>query len=153
MRRSSRRQALRRKAGRKPNRFDDFYIAGAAADVAAERRADVIIARRRIVPQQTDRRHDKPGRAVAALRSELFVKAALHGGKRTAGAQPLDGFHFTIHDRVCERQAGKFWLAVHQHGTGAALAAIAAGLGAGQSCDVTQIVEQQQISGTASACR
>src|SRR5262249_52700692 len=48
-------------------RLDDFDVAGAAADVAAERGANVVLARMRIAAQQARRRHDESGRAVAAL--------------------------------------------------------------------------------------
>ena len=39
------------------------------------------VARLRIAAQQSGRRHDEARRAIAALRAELFVKAALNGGQ------------------------------------------------------------------------
>src|SRR5580692_10154234 len=73
------------------HRFDDFDVAGAAADVAAERVADFVVGRPRIAPQQSRRRHDESRRAIAALRPELFVKTALHGGEVTVRRQGFDG--------------------------------------------------------------
>src|SRR5262245_63903951 len=58
------------------HRLDDFDVAGAAADVAAERCANVVLARARIAPQQARRCHDESGRAVAALGAELLVEPA-----------------------------------------------------------------------------
>src|SRR6185436_13785841 len=55
------------------HRLDDLHIAGAAADVAAERFHDLVVARMRIGAQQPGGRHDEARGAVAALRPELFV--------------------------------------------------------------------------------
>src|SRR4029079_9891775 len=62
------------KLGRIGHRLDDFHIAGAAADVAAECFADFVFARTRVAPQQTGRRHDESRRAVAALGAQFFVE-------------------------------------------------------------------------------
>src|SRR6185503_10629519 len=45
--------------------LDDLHIAGAAADVAAERGLDLVDARRRVFPEQALGRHDVAGRAIA----------------------------------------------------------------------------------------
>src|SRR5262245_21088775 len=47
--------------------LDDLHVACAAADVAAKRLADFPLAGPRIAPQQSGRRGDETGRAVAAL--------------------------------------------------------------------------------------
>src|SRR5215831_5814421 len=73
------------------HRLDDFHVAGAAADVAAECRANVILARMRIAAQQPRRRHDESGRAVAALGAELFMEPALHRRKAAVLAERFDG--------------------------------------------------------------
>src|SRR6476619_8352937 len=63
------------------HRLDDFDVASAAADVAAQRQPDVVLAGARVAAQQAGRCHDEAGRAVAALGAELFVTPASHCGK------------------------------------------------------------------------
>src|SRR5262245_11551692 len=87
------------------HRLDDFDVAGAAADVAAERCANVVLARMRIAPQQARRRHDESGRAVAALGAELLVEPALHRRKPAVLAERFDGVDaLSVHGRR-EREA------------------------------------------------
>ena len=72
--------------------LDDVLVAGAAAEVALERRAGSRSSDGDGVPlQQVDRGHDHPGRAVAALQRVLLVEGALHRVQAAAVArQPLD---------------------------------------------------------------
>src|SRR5207244_930872 len=91
-RRRSRRNSLRVELGRVLHRLDDLHVAGAAADVAAERLADFVLARAGIAAQQPGRRHDEAGRAIAALRAELLVEPALDCGEPPVPAEPFDGF-------------------------------------------------------------
>src|SRR5262249_11159290 len=82
------------------HRLDDFDVASAAADVAAQRCADVVLAWMRIAAQQARRRHDESGRAIAALGTELFVEPALHRRKPAVLAERFDGIDaLTVHDR------------------------------------------------------
>ena len=124
---------LRPSDGRVSHRLDDLHVAGAAADVGAERLADVVIARMRIAAQQADRRHDESRRAIAALRAELFVEAALHCGKPSVVAERFHGVDAPARDARGERQAGEPRLVVDQHRAGAALAAVASRFCAGQA--------------------
>src|SRR3954453_11464699 len=77
---NSRRCSLRAQVGRVLHRLDDLHVAGTPTDVAAKRFADLGFARARVRAQQARRRHDEARRAIAALRPELLMKAALHGG-------------------------------------------------------------------------
>src|SRR5262249_27759431 len=86
----SRRHSTRVELGSVFHRLDDFHVAGAAANVAAERRADVVLARMRIAPQQASRRHDESRRAVAALRAELLVEPTLHRRKTAVLPERFD---------------------------------------------------------------
>src|SRR5262249_53217544 len=96
----SRRHSTRVQLGGVFHRLDDFDVTGAAADVAAERGADVVLARMRIAPQQTRRRHDESRRAVAALGAELLVEPALHRRKAAVLAERFDGVDaLTVHHR------------------------------------------------------
>src|SRR5215472_1554783 len=117
------------------HRLDDFHIAGAAADVAAECRADVVLARMRIAPQQARRRHDESRCAIAALGAELLVEPALHRRKPTVLAERFDRVDaLTVHAGR-EREARQSRLVVDQHGAGAALAAVAAGFCSSEADD------------------
>src|SRR4249919_741413 len=71
------RDALSTERHGKFHRLDDFHVTGAAADIAAERVQDFRIGRIRVFPQQPGRGHDEAWRAIAALRAELFMEAAL----------------------------------------------------------------------------
>src|SRR6266513_4577409 len=53
--------------GRALDRFDDVHIAGAAAQIALDRLADLLLARVRIRTQQRRRAHQHPRCAIAAL--------------------------------------------------------------------------------------
>src|ERR1700753_1855217 len=52
--------------------FDYFDVSGAAANVAAERRANLVLARASIVPQQADRRHHVARCTITTLGPEFF---------------------------------------------------------------------------------
>src|SRR6185312_10422015 len=127
--------------------LDDLHVAGATADIAAERLQDLLIARIGVSPQQSGRGHDESGRAVAALRAELLVEAALHGGELPFVAERFDGIDALALDGRCERQAGERRFVVDQDRAGAAFAAVAAGLGAGEADLFAQVIEQQNIVG------
>src|SRR5262249_9735302 len=123
----SRRNPAGVQLGRVLHRLDDFDVAGAAADVAAERCANVVLARMRIAPQPARRRHYESGRAIAALGAKLFVEPALHRRKPAVLAERFDGVDaLTVHGRR-EREARQSRFVVDQHGAGAAFAAVAAG--------------------------
>src|SRR5262245_27278857 len=70
---------LRKQPRGELNGLDDFHVAGAPADIAAERGTDFFGARAWIATQEARTGHDKTRCAVAALRAELLVKAALNG--------------------------------------------------------------------------
>src|SRR5262249_60655798 len=93
--------------------LDDFHVTRAAANVAAERFAYFSVARIGIAPQESGRRHDVAGRAITALRTELLVKAALHGRQMAILGERLDGLDAAASDRPRHRQAAKAarWLA------------------------------------------
>src|SRR5262245_52088923 len=98
-------------------------------------------------PQQTGRGYDEAGRAVAALRTELLVKATLHGGQLPVVAERFDRVDpLALHGRR-QREAREHRLVVNQHRAGAALAAVAPGFSAGQSDLLAQVIEQQNIIG------
>src|SRR5262245_15084238 len=103
----SRRNSLRVQRGGVLDRLDDLHVAGAAADVAAERFADVRLGGMWIAPQQTGRRHDEAWRAIAALRAELLVEAALHRGQAAVAGERFDCINAAALHGGCEREAGE----------------------------------------------
>ena len=113
---------------------DDLAVAGAAAEDAAERVRDLGLARAR--------RCGRGGRVRPSACRACRCRTARRRGEEGAPAagasarrrQPLDGGRprrpATCADR---RQAGADRLAVEQHGAGAAVAGVAADLGAGEA--------------------
>src|SRR2546423_4270813 len=73
--------------------LDDVVVAGAAAEVAFEPVADLVVARSRVLVQEARGRHDHPRRAVAALQRMVLVERLLHGVQPTVRGQALDRRH------------------------------------------------------------
>src|SRR5579885_2530520 len=59
------------------DRVDDVLVAGAPAQVAFDRLADLRFGRILVAGEQVSRRHDHPGRAVSALKPVLFPETLL----------------------------------------------------------------------------
>src|SRR5689334_21339845 len=57
---------------------DDVLVAGAAADAAGDRGADLVVAGIRVLVEQRSDRQHHPGRAEAALQGVHLVEALLH---------------------------------------------------------------------------
>src|SRR5690349_10277482 len=129
------------------HRLDDFYVAGATANIAAERLAYLRVARIGIAAQEPGRRHDIAGRAIAALRAEFLVKSTLHGRQMAILGERLDRVDAAAFDAHRKRQAGQAWRVIDQHRAGAAFAAVAAGFRSGHPDYFPQIVQQQKIIG------
>src|SRR4051794_39109568 len=126
------------------HRPDDALVAGAAAQVARQRLADLLLARRRVAPQQVLRGDDLPGDAEAALDRTRVQERLLQIG------QPVRREAFDRRDLVplrlrAEHEARIDGTAVEQHGARAALALGAAALRAGQPHLVAQSVEQRAV--------
>jgi hypothetical protein len=79
------------------------------------------------------------------LRAEPLVKCALQPVGATLPHETLDGLDVAPFASHRERDAGWDRLAVDQHCAGAALAAVTAGLDAGETGNMAKIVDQQQI--------
>ena len=119
-------------------------IGAAAAEIAAHALADAL----RIVAglaflDQADRAHDLARRAEAALEAVMGDEGRLHRMQPVAVRDALDrqDLGAVVADR--ERQAGIDPPPVDEHRAGAALAAVAALLGAGQIEPLAQQVEQR----------
>ncbi len=93
--------------------------------------------------QQTYGRHDLPRRAVAALERIPVDKRLLHRMQPAILGNPLDRGDGPAACHHRQHQAGIDPLALQQHRAGAALAEVAATLGAGEMQPITQRVEQR----------
>ena len=104
------------------------------------------------VQQQPVQGHDDAGRAEAALRAAVLDDGLLRGGESGFQVAPLDRDHVpAVHLRQRHQAGGDRLVAdgvarqvAHQDGAGAAVALLAAFLGAGQPLVVAQEVQQQQ---------
>ena len=138
------------------DRGDDVGIGGAAADIAAHAFAHFCRAERHLVQILGDMAGDAgldllqhghggtdlPRRAIAALVTIMDDERFLHRVQRLGRAQPLDRRHIlaVMHHR--QRQAAVDAPAFDDDGAGAALAMVAALLGAGELEMFAQRIEQ-----------
>ena len=125
-------------------RLDDPGIGRATAEIAAHALADAlrIVARLAFV-DQPESAHDLAGRAEAALESVMRDEGGLHGMQLLAARHAFDGRDRRTVVRDRQREARIDTPAIDQDGAGAALAAIAALLGAGQVETFAQEVEER----------
>src|SRR4029078_1819923 len=77
--------------GRQPDRVEDLRVARAAAEVAGQRLADLVVARRRVALQQVGGRDDQPRRAEAALHGASLAERLLHAVELALARETLDG--------------------------------------------------------------
>ncbi len=136
---------------------DDVLVAGAAADVAGQRLANVVLGRRRMLFQIRRHRHQDARRAIAALQTVMLVHRLLNRIELAAVArEALDGREFVAVGLHRQHQAGADRDTIEQNGAGAADAMLAADMGAGQPQFVAQEIAQQhpRVGGTAvGSCR
>ena len=122
----------------------DAGIRAAAADVAAHSLADALgVAAGVALGEQPDGAHDLAGRAVAALKPVVIEEGRLHRMEVVASGEALDGQHLGAVEARGEREAGIDPAPVDEDGAGAALAAVAALLGACEVQSLAQEVEQR----------
>ena len=128
-------------------------IPGAAAQVAAQGVFHVVEGEPlRFVQQQPVQRHHDAGRAEPALRAAVLDDGLLRGGEPGVQVASLDRDHVpAVHLRQRHQAGGDRLVAdgivcqlSDQDGAGAAVALLAALLGAGQPLAVAQEIQQQQ---------
>src|SRR5215831_8806837 len=108
------------------HRLDDLRIGGAAAEVAGQIVADLIVVRIRIAFEQLRGHQNKARGAVAALEGAGLDKGLLHRAQRIAIGERLHRVHFGAVDERCEIEAAGDGGAVDQYGAAAAHALAAA---------------------------
>src|SRR5438128_10930343 len=88
------------------DRLDDLSIAGAAAEIARQRFADLGERGLRVRAQQRMRGDHEPGSAEATLHGARFDERALDGIERAAVGEALDGAYLTSVRRGGEHETG-----------------------------------------------
>ncbi len=124
--------------------LDDVDVAGAAAEVAGDRLANLVVGRIGIAFEEGDGGHHHAGRAEAALQAMLLEEALLHRMQDAALLQPLDGADLRAIGLNGEHRAGLGRDAVHEHRAGAAARRVATDVRAGQVRHLADEVHEQQ---------
>src|SRR5918994_1376391 len=131
-------------AGGVLDRLDDPQVAGAAAEVACERLAELLVARVRVLAKKRLHRHEEARRTEAALERVSLVERALKRVELPVRGQP---FHRPERPPVrlhCEHQARADGLSVELDGACAADALLAPDLRPRQPCLVPDEVGQER---------
>ena len=132
-------------SGRIQHRFDDVVVAGAAADVAFELMADGgLVELAAMAVHDVDRRHDHARRAIAALQAVIVAEGRLHRVQFVALGDAFDGGDVGAVGLARQHGAGFDRLAVDMDDAGAALAGVAADMGAGQVEIFAQEMDQER---------
>src|SRR5436190_14511075 len=127
------------------DRFLDLLVAGAAAQISRDRFLDALARRARLARKQRLRRHQDARRAVAALRRAEVGKGRLQRIELGAAAETFDGVDRLAFALERKHQAGELGFAIDEHCAGAALAELAAVLGAGEAEVFAQHLEQRLV--------
>src|SRR5262249_35173951 len=133
--------------GRELHGLEDLDGAGAAAEVAGESLLDLATRRLRVLIEEGARRQQEPGRAVAALRRAESREGFLERMQARGPGHPLDGLDRPALALEAQDEAREDRLSVDQHGARAALAELAAVLGARQVHVLAQDLEQRLVRG------
>src|SRR5688572_26109807 len=106
--------------------FDDVVVPGAAAKVALQALANLLLRRVRIVGEEPDRGEDHPRCAVTALQTVVVPERLLQRMELAVGRQTLDRRHRASFGLERELRARLDRQAIDQHGARAAQARLAA---------------------------
>jgi hypothetical protein len=125
---------------------DDLHVAGAAAEVAAQRALDLVPSGVRVRGQELLGGHDHPGDAEAALHGARQHERLLDEVRPLGRAEALDRGDVGAGERRDLGDAREDGLPVHQDHARAALALAVAGLlGAGEAQVLADDVEQHRL--------
>src|SRR3984893_18089516 len=128
-----------------PDGLHDVPVAGAAAEVALQAFADLLVAWIGVAVEQIGGRHDEARRAVAALQPVLVPEGLLDRVQRPVGGRhALDGLHLVAIALHGEEGAGLDSLAIEKDGAGAALAGVTTDVRARKARHISQVVHQQE---------
>src|SRR5919199_2169568 len=125
------------------DRLDDVVVAGTAAQVALEPEADLLLAGRLAVLDQSDGRHDHSRGAVTTLQRMVLPEGLLHGMQLTIAGQALDRDDLAAVGLDGQHGARLHRLAVHHHRAGTARRGVATDVRAGQPQRLPQEVDEE----------
>src|SRR5215831_12827995 len=126
------------------HRLDDVHIAGAAAQVARDRLADLLLARVLVAREERAGGHEHSRRAEAALQTVLLGETLLHRVELASLLQSLDRGDARAVGLHRENGAGLDRVAVEVDRARAAVRGVAADMRAGHAEGLPQKVHQQQ---------
>src|SRR4029077_6498867 len=115
------------------DRFDNMFVAGAAAEIARQAFADVIVRGERIFAQEISRGHQHAWGAKAALQGMMRVKRFLQLVHLPDATEALDRFDSAAIGLHRKHQTGTRAVAVYQDRTGATDAVLTTHMGAGEA--------------------
>jgi hypothetical protein len=125
--------------------LDDVVIAGAAAKIAFELFAHgAFVEVMALAAHHVDGRHDHAGCAKATLQAMVLAKRLLHRMEPAVGGETFDGRDLGAVEGDRERRAGLDGVAVRMDRAAAALAGVAADMGAGQAQVLAQELDEQR---------
>src|SRR5436190_18227255 len=124
--------------------LDDVVVARAAAEVALELVANLLLRGLGIALDELRRRHDHAGSAEAALQAVLLPEAFLDRVELAVLGHPFDGRDLGAVGLDRKHGAGLHRLALEMNGAGAALAGVAPHVRAGQPRQLANEVDEQQ---------
>src|SRR5579859_1017987 len=123
----------------------DAVVAGAAAQVAVEPLADLVLGRPGLVLEEVDRREDHARRAEAALQTVVLAKSLLHRVQLAVAREALDGGHLRAVRLDGEHRAALHGATADQHGARAALAGVAADVRAREREALAQELDEEHL--------
>lgn len=102
--------------GRPQHTVDDALVTSAPADVAGEHVAHFLLGRSRIVGEERNRGHDKPGCAEAALKPVRFPERLLHRVEFVVICKTFDRDDVVLWRLDGEHETGTYRVTVKQNG-------------------------------------
>ena len=130
----------------KRDALDNLFVAGAAADVAADGVLDLLLGGLGVLGDERRTRHDHAGDAKAALHGAHGAKG-VHKGLAHVLGQALDGHDVAAGGKSGGQHAGLHSRTVHVDGAGTARALGAAVLGGVNVQVVAQVAQQRFVLG------
>src|SRR3954447_14370144 len=121
----------------------DVLVSGAAAEVALDALADLVLVRVGVVAEQVDRLHDHPRRAEAALQGVTLVEGLLDGVQLPVAGEALDGGDLAPVGLDGEHRARLHALPVQVDRAGAAVARVAPDDRSGLPEPLPQVVDEE----------
>ena len=133
-------------AHRQQNCFDDILVTRTTTEIARESETDFLLSGARVFFQERQQRHEKTGRAKAALQGVGLLKGLLQRVQSARGSwlQALNGGDRCPVRLNRKKQARTNRLLIEKHGAGTANAVLATNVSAGQTQMLSKKIAQQE---------